>query len=254
MDILTVKNYMLEVIDELKGQGPGMFQQGTILHTVKEKLGIQKNIEIEQMILTVWNDLIQTGYVSWGYDLSNPNPPFVHLTKKGNKALEQFSRDPSNIMGYMKYLNEHAQINEIAHSYLDEALTSFNYGCYKATAVMIGCASESLILQLRDSIINYLTNNQKTVPSKLSDWRIKTVITEIEKFLELNKKDMPQELKEAYESFWKAFTGQIRISRNEAGHPISIDKITFEIVHSVLLLFPELALLIQKLEDWINSL
>lgn len=59
--------------------------------------------------------------------------------------------------------------------------------------------------------------------------------------------NMPASLKEGYESYWPAFTQQIRAARNEAGHPLSIEPIKQETVHASLLIFPELAKLSQSL-------
>ncbi len=66
--------------------------------------------------------------------------------------------------------------------------------------------------------------------------------------------NMPPELKEAYDSFWSAFTARIRMVRNDAGHPKSVDPITLEVVHGSLLIFPSLAKLGNDLKRWINSL
>ena len=64
---------------------------------------------------------------------------------------------------------------------------------------------------------------------------------------------MPQDLRERFSSFWSAFTGQLRISRNEAGHPKSVDPVTRDVVHSSLLIFPELARLARDLDIWVQS-
>ena len=46
---------------------------------------------------------------------------------------------------------------------------------------------------------------------------------------------------------------QIRMARNEAGHPKSIDAVTPETVHASLLIFPELAKLCHELRSWISK-
>jgi hypothetical protein len=52
---------------------------------------------------------------------------------------------------------------------------------------------------------------------------------------------------------WPAFTQQIRTARNEAGHPTSVDPITPETVHALLLIFPELAKLGSELKSWVSQ-
>jgi len=41
--------------------------------------------------------------------------------------------------------------------------------------------------------------------------------------------------------------------RNEAGHPSNIDPVTYDTVHASLLIFPELANLVNELSMWITS-
>jgi hypothetical protein len=35
-------------------------------------------------------------------NLSNPNPPFFHITDRGCRTLESLSRDPGNPSGYLR--------------------------------------------------------------------------------------------------------------------------------------------------------
>ncbi|APV51111.1 hypothetical protein BWI17_16325 [Betaproteobacteria bacterium GR16-43] len=141
----------------------------------------------------------------------------------------------------------------MANSYLLEALDCFNSNYIKAAAVMIGCAAESVILDLRDQLTAKLNSLGHGVPSKLSDWRIKTVLDAIYQFLEMRKADLPRELREEFEAYWNAFGQQIRTTRNDAGHPTSVDPVTDDAVHASFLVFPEQAELAGKLSAWISS-
>jgi hypothetical protein len=60
-------------------------------------------------------------------------------------------------------------------------------------------------------------------------------------------------LREEFEAYWPAFTQQIRATRNEAGHPTSVDPVTADAVHASLLIFPELARLAKRLELWVKN-
>jgi hypothetical protein len=73
-----------------------------------------------------------------GYNLSNPDPPFFHLTEQGRKTLAQLSGDPGNPAGYLKRIDAIGSINPIVRSYLDGALRCYVADLYKAGAVMIG--------------------------------------------------------------------------------------------------------------------
>ncbi|MGH7171465.1 MAG: hypothetical protein ACRELF_12170 [Gemmataceae bacterium] len=37
------------------------------------------NESVEQLILTCWHDLFRLGWLSWGYNLDNPDTPFFHV-------------------------------------------------------------------------------------------------------------------------------------------------------------------------------
>ncbi len=134
-----------------------------------------------------------------------------------------------------------------------EALSTFNAQCYKATAVMVGVAAESLVLSLRDALVAKMKAAGHTVHSDLSGWRIKRVLDSIEKVLTSKKPSIPPPLFEAFQSYWPAFTQQIRTIRNDAGHPKSIDPVQSDDVHAALLMFPAFAKLATELTNWVTN-
>ena len=64
---------------------------------------------------------------------------------------------------------------------------------------------------------------------------------------------MPQKLSERFSTYWSSFSGYLRMTRNEAGHPTSVDPVTRDAVHSALLIFPEVARLAVDLQQWVKS-
>lgn len=247
-----IRRVLLEVINEYSGRDSS-FQSGVVLGEAQRRLNIRNNLEMEQALLTFWHDLFRSGYLAWGYNLSNPNPPFCHLTEQGRATLRHLSRDPANPAGYLAHVARTAPLNPIADSYLKEAIHTYNSNCFKAAAVMIGAAAESIILVLRDTLETKIREASRTPPKDLLDWRIKKVLESIKKDFECKKANIPTALFESFEAYWPAFTQQIRASRNEAGHPSSIDPVTEETVHASLLIFPELAKLASELTSWISS-
>lgn len=251
MDGSEIRKIMLEVIQELSTRGSPL-QSKTAIREAANRLGIRRDLEAEQALLTFWHDLFRMGYLAWGYNVSNSEPPFCHLTELGRQALSHLSRDPANPDGYFTYLSDTATLNPIAESYIREALTTFNANCYKATAVMVGAAAESMVLELRDALVAKTDSLGQAKPRDL-DWRIKRVLDAIEALLKSKKQLMPRNLYESFEHYWSAFTHQIRTVRNEAGHPASIEPVTQEAVYASLLLFPELAHLISELLEWVAN-
>lgn len=236
-----------------KGQGEQSLQQGSVLNAVARELGRPHDREFEQAVLTEWHDLFRTGYFAWGYDLMNPNAPHFHFTDRGRRATERFGRDPGNPAGYLRYLSEVATLNRIAHSYLTEGLDCFVAGLHKAAAVMIGAAAESLILELGDSTSARLTATSQVVPRGLVDLRLKTVFDALNRLLDSKKALFARDVREEFDAFWPAFAHHIRVTRNDAGHPTSVEPVTEAAVHASFLVFPDLARLQNRLLQWVSS-
>lgn len=248
----NVRKVMLEVISELS-QSTSLTGKSIADETARRlQVGDRDKVGARR-VLTSLHDLLRTGYLAWGRDLMNQGEPWVHVTDRGNAALRQLSRDPANPDGYFAYLDSKLSLDPVARSYLGEALLTYNSGCHKATAVMVGAAVERLVLRLGEEIAARLSALGRPVPSGLTDWRVKTVRDAICQELDARKRAMPKELSESYSAYWLAFAEQVRRVRNDAGHPESIDPVTPESVHAALLIFPELAKLAADLETWVQS-
>ncbi len=250
-----IRAKLLEVIHQQTRQARGNqnLQSGSVLRQVAHQLQLpEDDIQWAQALLTQLHDLFRTGYLAWGMSLYSPDPPNFHVTEAGRALLSQLSRDPGNPSAYQAHVHKTCKVNPVAASYLNEGLACYVGGLHKAAAVMVGAAAESLTLELRDALVNKLNALSQSVPKDLEDWRIKRVLDSIKSYLTSKKSNMPSELWSEFESFWPAFTQQIRTVRNEAGHPSSVDPITYETVHALLLIFPEHARLQNKLVDWIS--
>ncbi len=230
----------------------GSLQNRSVLESVCRQLGLNNSDE-QQPVLTVFHDLFRTGHLAWGFDANNVGPPFFHVTEQGRNALRHLSRDPMNPDGYLAYLDTHVTLGPIAESYINEAIRTFNADCYKATAVMTGCAAESVTLELRDALVSKMQSLLQPPPPPMLGWQMAPVVRSITATLDAKRSIMPQPLKEAYDAFWLGFTGQIRMARNDAGHPTSIDPVSYETVHASLLIFPEQARLTSDLAVWVMA-
>lgn len=246
-----IRTTVLSVVKEHSTKGSG-FQSRQVLTDVYRRLSIHSDTDLEQAILTFFHDLFRSGHLAWGFNLTNPDPPFMHLTDRGRRALAHLSRDPLNYDGYMASVAPLLADEPTALSYIDEACRTYQAGCLKAAAVMTGVASESLVLGVRDVVIaRYALGH--AVPKELVAWQVKKVRDELSRLLDQRKGLLSKDLRERYEGFWHSGSDTFRLSRNDAGHPSAPDPVTDDIVHGTLLLFPEYARLTRDLKNWIAA-
>ena len=247
----NVREVLLQIIEEQlpRDTMSATLQQGRVLEEAKSRLSGAG----DEAILTQWSELFRTGLLAWGLNLNNPGPPFFHVTDPGRRAISTTARDPSNPAGYIRYLDSLVTLSPTTASYLREGLDCYVAGYSKAAAVMVGAAAESTILQLRDDIVAHIITQCEVPSSKLKDWRIKTIIQGLDLYISARFPNMDAKLKEEYEVTWSGFSHFIRMVRNEAGHPTSVEPISDENVHAALLMFPGLASLAQKLSGWATS-
>ncbi|MDP2897603.1 MAG: hypothetical protein Q8Q12_13770 [bacterium] len=253
MEPSEIRRVVLQVIKE-QGEMPGPPLHSTsILQDAARRLQIRGDLHDQRALLSFVHDLFRTGYLAWGHDLDNANPTFCHLTERGRRGLGHLSRDPADPDGYLAYLRDKTSLTELSESYVREALATFNSGCHRATAVMIGAAAEAMVLSLRDAVVQKMDQANLNRPTGLDDWRISRVLDGLEEAFKAKKNEMPRELYDAFEHNWRALTHQIRTVRNAAGHPENIEPVTEEEVHAALWLFPALASLISRLEEWVKG-
>lgn len=252
---MDIRGTLLQVIESRRPKRPtdGNLQSSSVLEETASKLGAVHDHAAEEALLTAFHDLFRTGYLAWGYNLANPNPPFFHVTDIGRRSLANLSRDPGNPDGYLAHVAQSGTDSPIALSYLKEAVQCFVADLPKAAAVMVGASAECLILEVRDALLSAIEGSGQMPSRELRDWRIKTVLDAIRESLDPHVKQMPRELREEFAAYWPAFTQQIRAVRNDAGHPSGLDPISLESVHASLLIFPELGGLGARLKIWIRS-
>jgi hypothetical protein len=253
-----LRKIILEVIVEL-GSNP---TAGDVLRRTGERLNADPNPALQEAILTQWQELFTCGMLAWGTSLTDAvtDQRRFHTTDRGKETLKHLSRDPSNPDGYMNHLKA-ISLGPIAESYVQESLKTYNAACYKATAVMIGAAAEQLTIDLADAIRERLRTLGIRENKKLQNWCAKVVLDEISKVLvasfdnaiRADRDEATVRLRESFVHVWAAIAGMIRVTRNDAGHPGSINPVTPEDVHAALLTFPHYARILDQLKTWVAT-
>lgn len=72
---------LMSIARDCIARGPGFSQERVILRNAGDALQLS-SIEDQQHLLTAWHDLFRDGYLSWGYNIDNPNAPFFHITQR----------------------------------------------------------------------------------------------------------------------------------------------------------------------------
>jgi hypothetical protein len=251
-----IREVLLELVYEMEAKREGgSMQQNTLLNAARDRLGmLYDHHPWDTVVLTQWHELFRTGVLAWGFNLNNPNPPHFHLTETGLRALANATRDPSNPAGYLQHIQTRGRLDPIALSYITEGLECYVVGLYKAAGVMVGVAAEAVVLELRDVVVDQMTQRQLPVAGDLNSWKVLTVTRALGRVFDTHLKPKTQhELWERYDANWSAFAGQIRMVRNDAGHPTSIAPVTEDAVHASLLIFPELCGLVDALRSWVTQ-
>jgi hypothetical protein len=243
---------------EIQNQEPKtQFQQNlqsrSVLEAAARKLNVGQDPALQQAILTQWSELFRTGLLAWGLNLMNPNAPHFHITDRGRQALANATRDPSNPAGYLRHLASVAPLEGPALAYLTEGLECYVDGLFRAAAVMTGAAAECAMLNLRDITVASLTRLNRTAPKGMSDWKLKVLADALYQFFTSHKAQFDTKLREGFEANWPTILHQIRTTRNEGGHPASIEPVTPDTVHAALLVFPELARTAHGLAQWVAN-
>lgn len=242
---------LLEAMNARRSDGG--FSRKQVIQQAAERLGRFGDRAGGRLLMDAYDDLFRSGIVGNGLDMANLDPPWAHVTEHGAASLKNLDRDPANPGGYLTVIDPFVKDQPVSLSYLVEALETYNKGSVKAAAVMLGCAAEALTLALRDRLKAKMQTNGATPPAALDDWRIAVVLRTVETHLDGRVSAMPRDLRERFESYWPAFTGLYRMTRNDVGHPKSVDPVTRDAIHGALLLFHEHARLMFDIALWIDS-
>ena len=165
--------------------------------------------------------------------------------------MEKGEHSPHNPSKYIAAIRQRvAQPDDVAMSYLAEAVEAWRSGLNRSSAVMLGCACERLVLLLAEAIAA-----DKTLPgadriSRAIEGRVfvSSLFEEIRSTLASLKSDkkLPKELGDALDRKLSAIFDHARGLRNESGHPTG-EEVSAEDAEAGLLLFPGFYELVDKL-------
>jgi hypothetical protein len=193
-----------------------------------------------------WWTLARLGVIAMpGVDLGAtiPKIPSLVLTDRGRRLLELGEQSPHDPPKYLAAVRRRVESpDEIAMTYLDEAVGAWSCGLYRASAVMLGCACERLVLLLAGAIADAdLPSWSGKIGKKLSGALIGAsdlfgMVREC--LMQLPEgRELPNKLRDALDRRLSPIFDHARGLRNESGHPTGAE-VTSEEAEAGLLLFP----------------
>jgi hypothetical protein len=162
--------------------------------------------------------------VVWGSDKSNPEWPWFNFTEVGRKSLEYTIPQPYDPDGFIDYFRRvSGPVDPVVDECIVETVQDFNNGCYRSAAVMLGCASEKLVLLLIEAFGAAITDPiKKTKYEKdTAKWMIHPKYDALRTRLDwmVAAKKLPSEQAETVGNALPSCFELIRRCRNSAGHP-----------------------------------
>ncbi len=215
------------------------------------------NIDEDAIRECIWGLVIQ-GIVVPGTSNDSAhqaNLPWIQVTEWGKTCLQKGEYLPYDTALFLARLKSQISgLDQIVELYLKEALNSFRAGNYLSVAVMVGVASERILIILRDAILNSIKENdrQRKFKESTENQIAKRIYDEIIKKVDPIREQLPPELHDSIGTEVEGIFQEIRRTRNEAGHPTGriIEK---EEAYALLQLFPVYAKSAYVLKNWLKS-
>ena len=174
----------------------------------------------------IW-ELSNTGLIFLDYtDTNNINLLKWKLTEYGEKVLNDESFFLYDVNSYLETIKSKIPlIDDTILFYLKESLHSFKAGCWIASSVMLGVASEKLFYIVADAFSDWLSENEgQRLKNDISRKPLSAAIDEYEKKLrthmpEINSSFAESEFELKPDLDLNYFRDIVRVYRNRTGHP-----------------------------------
>lgn len=241
------------VITAAKGKGllPTL-RPSTGAYHVNSGLSVDEERFSELVREAMWECLIKR-LIVFGMDGANPNWPFYRLTEFGAAAVKTTPPQPYDPDGFLKHFDASCGgIDPTVRGYVAEAIHAFNNDCTRAAAVMLGCASEKMLLLLCDAFeaaISDPTKKAKFTKDVNAKWAISHKYATLRDCLDqmVQRKKLPHDHAETVSSELPAGFELLRRCRNAAGHPDVPGDVDPDTVFLNLRMFIEYARRVQSL-------
>ncbi len=162
--------------------------------------------------------LIVEGVLVIGIDESNNQWLFLSLSEYGEEVVKAGRIQPHDTEGYLRALAAAEPLDTVEERYLPQALEAFRRNLPDAAALMVGAASENLLIRLGEAIEKADKAASAAVRKKLDQSALGLLLF-LQDYFTGRRKSLPRELDETLDTTFGGIASLIRVTRNDAGHP-----------------------------------
>jgi hypothetical protein len=173
----------------------------------------------------IWNLIIE-GIIVPGASSYQPEVNFLTLSTYGRSVINDTPPAPYDPDGYLRHLTSSLPaLDPIVLVYVKESLYTFLRGNLFSSVVMLGVASEQLILLLIDSYLSAISNSERRgkARKKIGDDRpIFTQFEGLRREFEPIKGQLRRDVSASIDIELDGIFNLLRMARNDAGHPTGL--------------------------------
>jgi len=203
-------------VDKRLGRGDHYFTEAVL-----NEYPVERTPSRELISQTLWS-LVGRGLIYINIGQSAPENWEWRLTDAGTASAKDEQFNPDDPERYMARLRSNvAGMSDLVSAYADEAVRCYTNGCYLASAVMLGVASEAAFMEMAVASVAWLQSSGAALRKILDDPRQPYVrkFEEFRKRIEPRKDNLPDEFADGMSLTFDAVLDLLRIRRNDAGHP-----------------------------------
>jgi hypothetical protein len=224
LDVEIVRSCILEAISRNPRTQYLLLERATAEVANERGLPVIRNHEVHlapqdmrRFRETVWSLVIE-GVIAIGMNDHNDQWPWLSLSEYGEHVIALGRPTPYDPSGYMETLSRYNALSPIEERYLRQALVAFRHNIPDAAAVMLGAASENLIIGLGEKV-------ETTDPAEAGNVRrvldgpALPLLRWLQDYFEQRKVGLHRHLRENLNTTFFGVAALIRSARNDAGHP-----------------------------------
>jgi len=187
-------------------------------------------------------ELVAAGVLVYGVNALGPSLALLQITEFGLACVEAGQVDPHDADAYLaSVLGQAPNLDAVARQYLEEGLECLRRRCYRASAVMLGAASETVMLALISAFHHALQDPQRKQQFEDNAMKPAPIRRRFDYFRQrlaaVQAQHVPAALREDLDLKLDGVFALLRAARNDAGHP-NIGPVSRETIHGNYLLFP----------------